>query len=113
MSDDNGKGRIVGIDHIPKSRKDRMSRPPTTDEVQKWIAAGSIAAMRNVYEQMAEENVKLFQQLEEICTERVLAEIERRSWRGKVKALWLRLRKQEVVLMPPPEALTLTPKEGA
>jgi hypothetical protein len=102
MSDtpSNGK-RIVSLDdHIPKSRRDRMQRSPSTEEVKNWIQAGSITAMKQVYEALASENSRLFAQMEQIAVDRVLAEIERRSWRGRVKALWQRVRKAKPELVP-------------
>ena len=84
--DDSKDRRILGLEgRVPKSRQDQKpreeGRSPTAVDVQKWVEAASITAMRNTYEALAAENVKLFAQMEEIAVKRVLAEIEQRSIR--------------------------------
>lgn len=99
MSDDEKKIITLG-NGLPKARRNRESRPVTVDEAREWITAGSIAAMKQVYEQLAAESEKNFAELEDVVVDRVLAEIARRSWRGRVKAWWVRRRAAHVVEVP-------------
>lgn len=81
--------------HIPRSLRNQVEaeqKPVTRAEAREWIAAGSIAGMKKVYEQLAEESEKHFEQMEAILQQRITMEFERRSWRG----LWARLKQRLV-----------------
>jgi hypothetical protein len=103
MADENESTRpsgIVGPDgRVPRSQRNRQKQeeqPPTTAQVREWITAGSIAAFKNCYEQLTSETSAHLEKMEEVITQRVLDEVERRSLRGRVQAWWARLRNKHV-----------------
>lgn len=97
MADEKKPGRIVGPDgRVPKSlrsvqtqRESNDERPATVGECRSWITAGSIAAMKQVYEQMASESERNMTLMEDVVVDRVLAELRRRTIMGRLSLRWV------------------------
>lgn len=91
---DSNEPRILRPDgNIPASLRDREERAnaksPTIAQTREWIVAGVATGAKNIYDQLSAEAEKNMEKMEQIVVDRVLLELERRSWRGRIKLRWL------------------------
>lgn len=88
---------------IPKSRRDAIHRAnqPGVSEARcsELIVAGVAAGTNKLYivleqmhEQLTAESIANFAKLEDEVVRRVQAELDRRSWRGRIRLRWLVVR---------------------
>lgn len=95
------KPKLVGPDgNVPGSQralhtamtdkaKLQMNKTATEGRVAELVVAGVSAGIQNLRDYIVEENTRLFEEQEQIVVNRVMAEIRRRSIRGRLEARWL------------------------
>lgn len=97
MSDsDRRVPQLVGPDgHTPASMKNVLhnvrvdaKKPLTEARAAELIEAGVIAGLKNIVEHFQEHNSAHMELMEAAVTSRVLAELEARSFRGRIRRWW-------------------------
>lgn len=98
------KPRIVGPDgNIPESQRSihtamtekarvQMGKTCTEGRAAELIVAGVAAGLSNMQSYFVKENARLFEEMEQIAFDRVLADIRRRSLRGRLEVRWVLLK---------------------
>lgn len=87
---------LVGPDgKTPASMKNILTKqqikanaPCTELRAAELIEAGVIAGLKNIVEHFEEANTAHMEQMEDMVTQRVMSELERRSVRGRIRRAW-------------------------